>query len=219
MSYILEALKKLEQKRRSGETSPLLAGQFSSPRSAAKRPVLLYFLLAALSVNAGLLLWWLHPWSSVKPVEPVTVSVSAASAVKDDDALKPAKTGTQSEETESVGLQPNAVNKPADKLSSAAGGPAENVLSQPPRLSSDDSSAERKVIEMSELPLSVSQRLPDLAISGHFYGSRPSSRVITVGGRMLHEGAAAAPGVKLEKITPNGAVFSFEGYRFRKEVF
>jgi general secretion pathway protein B len=65
----------------------------------------------------------------------------------------------------------------------------------------------------------VSQRLPDLTISGHFYDISPSSRVVTVGGRALHEGDAAAPGVKLERITPDGAVFSCEGYRFHKGVF
>ncbi len=72
---------------------------------------------------------------------------------------------------------------------------------------------------MNELPSSVGQRLPDLTISGHFYNARPSSRIVTVGGKTLHEGDAAAPGVKIERITPDGAVFSFEGYSFQRGIF
>jgi len=220
MSYILEALRKLEQKRRRSETSQMLYVPPAKAQSTAKRLVLPYLLFAALIANAGLLFWWLHPWRSERPAEPVAASAPlAASAGKTADTLQHTKNDRKTEETESGSPQPNSLKKSEDKPSVGIGGAPVTISSQVVRPSSQDTAGGGKIVEVSELPLSVSQRLPDLTISGHFYDSRPSSRVVTVGGRMLHEGAAAAPGVKLEKITPDGAVFSCEGYRFRKGVF
>ncbi len=74
-------------------------------------------------------------------------------------------------------------------------------------------------ISINELPPSLRLTLPDLTISGHFFDSGPSSRVVIIGGRTLREGQTVAPGLKLEQITRDGAVFSYQGYRFKEGVF
>jgi hypothetical protein len=68
MSYILEALKKSDSERQQGTVPGLNAAHTSSTTSRSGRRALLPgLLLAALLLNAGLVLWWIHPWQSGKP--------------------------------------------------------------------------------------------------------------------------------------------------------
>ncbi|HDY87373.1 MAG TPA: hypothetical protein ENH82_04560 [bacterium] len=55
MSFILDALRKLEQKRRQGSVPDLTTVHLSSPEHSKKRPILLYLFLAALVINAAIL--------------------------------------------------------------------------------------------------------------------------------------------------------------------
>jgi general secretion pathway protein B len=220
MSYILEALKKLEEKRRR-ETEPyLLSAEYPGRQNRKRNFPWRYLIVFALLLNVGMFLWWLHPWRSEKNLETGMGNVVQKTLVHGpQDAGKDTTAGRP--ESRSRQLQP--IVKTEDGFSTGYGAghgdSVSTVLSQAPRPASDDTRSNTKIIGMSELPSSVRQKLPDLTISGHFYDSRPSSRVVTVGGRILHEGAAAGPGVTLERITPDGAVFSCEGYRFHKGVF
>jgi hypothetical protein len=36
---------------------------------------------------------------------------------------------------------------------------------------------------------------------------------------MMKEGESLAPGLKLEKITPDGVIFSYKGYRFQHGIW
>jgi general secretion pathway protein B len=216
MSYILEALKKLEERRRR-ETEPhRLSSRYAGTQIQKGRVPWGYLIIFALFLNAGIFLWWLHPWRSENAAETVRMSVPRTAPVYGPrDAAKE----TKMEESGSSGRQLKMSTKTGDDTSSGPEDGASTVLSQASRPPSDHTPGEKKIINISELPLSVSQKLPDLTISGHFYDVSPYSRVVTVGGRALHEGDVAAPGVKLERITPDGAVFSCEGYRFHKGVF
>ncbi len=68
MSFILDALKKLEQKRHRGTVPDLLTVHEPAPQESKKRLVWPYLLLAALLLNAAILTLWLGPWRSEKPV-------------------------------------------------------------------------------------------------------------------------------------------------------
>ncbi len=221
MSYILEALKKLEEKRRS-ETAPYLLSEEHSVRRDRKIHLpWRYIVVFAFLLNAGIFFWWLHPWRSEKDVGTGMVNVTRRAQAEgrrdmggESMADRPGSHGRQ---------QQDEIMKTEGGLSTGDGaGPRDGaaaVSPQPAGPSSDRASGDKRVINMSELPLSVRQRLPDLTISGHFYNSRPSSRIVTVGGRTLHEGDTAGPGVKIERITPDGAVFSVEGYSFQRGIF
>jgi general secretion pathway protein B len=67
---------------------------------------------------------------------------------------------------------------------------------------------------LAELPESVRRRIPPLALGGVVYSSVPASRLVVVNGQVLREGESAGKGVKLERVTPLGAIFSFDGHRF-----
>jgi general secretion pathway protein B len=68
---------------------------------------------------------------------------------------------------------------------------------------------------LAELPPTVRADLPELTISGHVWSDETALRLLTVQDRIVHEGEEAAPGVRLESITPDGAVFVHRGWRFR----
>jgi general secretion pathway protein B len=67
MSFILDALKKLEQKRQQGSVPDLRTIHDSEPDEKKKRSLWPFLLLAALLLNAILLTVWLRPWESEKP--------------------------------------------------------------------------------------------------------------------------------------------------------
>ena len=75
--------------------------------------------------------------------------------------------------------------------------------------------ADGRALDLSELPASVRAELPKLLVSGHVWSEESSLRLLSVDDRLLHEGGEAAPGVSLQEITPEGAVFVFKGWRFR----
>ncbi len=66
MSFILDALKKLEQKRHRSTVPNLLTIHSSPKEKPKKRSAWVYLLAAALLLNAGILMIWLHPWRSEK---------------------------------------------------------------------------------------------------------------------------------------------------------
>jgi hypothetical protein len=216
MSYILEALKKLEEKRRSEAVPYSLSAQYSGQQNRKRNFPWRHLIVFGLFLNLGFFLWLLHPWRSEKDLETGTGNVVQKTRVN-----RPQDMGreTMADRPESRSRRQHPIIKTEDGPSAGYGDSVSTALSQASRPASDDTLRNTKIIGMNELPLSVRQKLPDLSISGHFYDSRPSGRVVTVGGRILHEGAAAAPGVTLERITPDGAVFSCDGLRFHKGVF
>lgn len=64
MSFILDALKKLEHKRHRSSLPDLLTVHDFTSEKPAKRFPLAYFLTAVFLVNVAVLLVWLYPWRS-----------------------------------------------------------------------------------------------------------------------------------------------------------
>ena len=59
MSYILDALKKAEKERKQGTLPDMLTVQDIVAEKPKKSRVSVYFLAAALVLNAGIFVWWL----------------------------------------------------------------------------------------------------------------------------------------------------------------
>lgn len=83
MSYILDALKKLEKQRQRGSMPDLTTVHITEPRKHRKHPLWLYLFFAALLLNAGVLAIFLIPreagkiLSATSPVEHPNKQVSA----------------------------------------------------------------------------------------------------------------------------------------------
>lgn len=70
-----------------------------------------------------------------------------------------------------------------------------------------------------QLPAPMQRAIPQLSLSFLVYSKTPQDRMVSVNGKMLHEGQPVSPGLTLQKITPDGAIFSYHGQRFFKGVF
>lgn len=269
MSYILEALKKLEQKRRHNTIPELLTVRDTVVHGPMKHPLWPYMLFIALLLNAVLLLWWLGPWrhertgavlstagrltgtndiDAVKAVstagptvetrQPEPAKTAGAKAVKAGDvpsqrpdtdispqAIGPggvsSKDQPAQDKTEPQKNIPVKPVTPSDKkgeheISHPADNPSviDRPFTEPQKHNNGETASEQRIFNLKELPLSVRKGLPDLTISAFLYSSNPSSRMLSINGRTLREGQEVITGLKLEQITRDGAVFSYQGYRF-----
>lgn len=79
----------------------------------------------------------------------------------------------------------------------------------------EEITSSNRIYKLNELPQPVRDGLPDLSMSLHFYNIDPTSRLINVSGKTMKEGQELSSGLRLEQITPEGAVFSFKNYRFQ----
>lgn len=212
MSYILEALEKLEENRRKTE----LPGHPKAPGQTAERPhrlrFLPYLLVAALLVNAGIFLWWLHPWERAVPA--AVLSTTALPEVSDRSLAnrpQPAEEKSFSQRQDSTQTVVGGIREENGNVSPApaeAGRRTDGVVRETSR-----------VYSLNDLPPAVRQDLPAIAISGHSYSADPSQRLVLINGSTMREGQVITNGLRLEQITSDGVILSFQGYRLRKGVF
>jgi hypothetical protein len=86
MSYILDAIKKADQKRKLG-TVPDVHTVHETPIVEGRRPSWLYGVACVLLLNAAVIGWWLWPASSTKKT-PVTPSAERSAAVQGAGSTK-----------------------------------------------------------------------------------------------------------------------------------
>ncbi|MGH8210813.1 MAG: general secretion pathway protein GspB, partial [Steroidobacteraceae bacterium] len=56
--------------------------------------------------------------------------------------------------------------------------------------------------------------LPDLRLDLHVFAAKPQERFVMINMHKLHEGDSLPEGVRVESITPDGAVLSHDGTKF-----
>lgn len=207
MSYILEALKKAEQKRRQGAVPDLLTVHDRPADKPGKQHAWIYIaaslLLAGGMVSAVLykVLPGMTPNTRVPAVPPQPVQTA-------------------------LPVQAPAVPAPAQPVDREVARPAPVRQPLPDeavrKVDLPDQRRASKltaVLKESELPLAIQQELPRINISAHFYDADPAARIVSVRGNVLHEGQEVAAGLKLEKITPEGVVLSYKDYHFFRSAF
>lgn len=239
MSFILDALRKSDQQRlRSAAptltTAPATAAE---PRQAA---LLWYGLIAAVLLGAGILIGWMHQ----APSEPVAIPVQPlasrpvetrpqafAAAPLPAAAETVPKAESQAPHREAVvpvlaaplataDAKPAIVVTPPMPSPAAVAAASKDVAaakaSEPAAPVPGEAQRESGVMLFSELPPAILQEIPKLSILAHSYSSRPKARFVFINDQMVHEEEYPAPGLKLEQITPDGMIFSYKGYRFRR---
>ncbi len=246
MSYILDALKKSDQQRQRGVAPTLLTVQTAA--TVNERPKFpLNGVLVAVLLCAGIVVGWLRPWQSedsgpalqrvsTHPVEPSSrtavsapvpplphtagsseqVPVAQVSTSSAQSARLSAVTAMQREAPALVQSEPHAALVPADTVvlrEAAIPSPDKKELASPA-----DAGQGKRVMALNELPPSVQQEIPSISISFHVYSSKPKDRRVMINGEMVGQGEQLAPGLSLEEITPDGVIFGYKGYRFRRGV-
>ncbi|MFA5080998.1 MAG: general secretion pathway protein GspB [Hydrogenophilaceae bacterium] len=210
MSYILDALRKSELQRQQGAT-PITRLTLAT-EAAPERPAISRIgVLATLLLCAGVLIGWLRPWQS-EPVSPAPRPAVAAPGVPVQASIRPAMP---------VPELPNA--KPVQAGAAAAmARPAQPVQadSTPPKAGAEPPLADPvplpATLEFSALPDAIRREIPEMTISLHGYSATAKDSIVMINGTLLHEGDAIAPGLRLERITPDGVIVGYKEYRFRR---
>jgi hypothetical protein len=217
MSYILEALKKAEKERGRAPKTQALPPFVTDVQKKRKTPSWIFLLLAAAGIGTALLAVWSPPWKSQGP------SSSAQGDVRPQPAPEemPAATHRQGREDSMGAPTETAAHEPATEPHPLGipAVPSSLDRNPAPLRPLEERSPPRKAQPLHELPPSVQGSIPEITISAHYYDSDPASRVATVNGRVMHEGQIVSPGLTIERITPSGVVFGYQGYLFWKEVF
>lgn len=245
MSYILDALKKADQKRKLGVVPGLQTDHAAVVNIEKKRrfsPMLVALVAGGLLLNGALLLWWSKPWQveQLPVIAPVAMPQPAVAPTKETalPASPPAPVQTTYVD-EGMDLPQNTV-APAAAPVVEPEEPVSNeevdapVLSYPEEqivatINPDETGGGARevvtpaqgvdqgagVLAQSELPNHIQQALPQIQISLHFFSNRSESRLVRINDRHLREGDMVANELRLLEITEGGAVFSFRGYRFR----
>jgi general secretion pathway protein B len=226
MSYILEALKKAEQKREQEEPSKVPTFLVGPVRDSGRHVRWPYVVAAAIVVflNAILVIWHFIPSraphqtpSSVQTASPVQAPARAESPpVAPVIIREPSKTVRKYEAPASprkstpvfvVSGEP-AKSAPAPE---AAPIPETRVERAQPRTGG-------KIFSLAELPPAIRNALPQFRVSGHAYTPEPRTRVVRINEKILQEGQELSPGLKVEEIVQGGIIMSYGGYRFRVDI-
>jgi general secretion pathway protein B len=228
VSYILDALRKSDQQRRRGAAPTLLVGQAMAV--APKRPAFLaYGLFVAVLIGAGVVIGWLRPWQpeqaapaggELVAAKPLASSPRQTASARSEMApqpkpelqvqdAKPQRPARAKPKTDVTPLEADAA-MPRKAEAPAPGQPGGSAAADAARL--------QTVNSVVELPLSVQQELPAMTISVHAYSGNPGKRLVGINNRILREGEYVVSGLKLEQITPDGMIFSYKGYSFRRGV-
>lgn len=167
-----------------------------------------------------------------KPSQPVqttpSVAPKAAAPQRDTKSVDHSKE-KQTEPSKSV--QEKAVSKtaranaaPAERLAELHAKALDEALTSKrnptqPDITPPDTAAQKDQLPgLRNLPINIRQEIPELTLSFLVYADKPAERMVNINGQMMREGQEVAPGLKIEEITPEGAVFSYKGLRFIKGV-
>jgi general secretion pathway protein B len=226
MSYILDALRKIEQKRDREDPfrKPTFSGELPPVRK--KRAFWPYILLLTVLLLSAVVITFLvsRPKTDKDGVvarAPIPPHSAAVATKEDRDAIG----GTGKDQKEALpkkDLAPppgRTVEKEAKE--SLAPVPAKPVVTErttvAPKPGREKVAAgpTDRVYSLSELPSAVRSTLPEFKVSGHAYSPDRQTRVARVNDKIVQEGQELAPGLRVEEIIPDGIVFSYQGYRFR----
>ena len=233
MSFILDALKKSEE-RRQQETAPGVKKRVLLLGTPGQRrwPIWLLIVLLPTALLAG---WWLGR-SPVKPLQGNNLSLEQPQAVSAPQPkpegqrteiiapqaaprtnTQPAgPAGKQNLSAQSVPAQPAPPETPAVTPAPVPIQPAPPAPAKDRRAESSQSAAETAepvdqdfLPTYDELSADLRNRLPELDISLHFYSANPARRMVRINGSLLHEGAEVADGLTIYEITPSSTIFDY----------
>lgn len=228
MSYILDALRRADAERERGAV-PGLHSQPAAPAPAAATPaprrgpwIAAGAAAALAAIGAGA--WWStqRPAAPAAPAAPVAQAAPVPAATpaapptaRLDTPPAAAPTAPASAETVPRVGPPRIVPPPAATTEAPrrVAPPAPAPVVAPARVAATAPGADR-VIPIDQLSAEQRRGLPQLTIGGAIYSDQPAARMLLVGGQLLHEGDAAAPGVTLERIGPRSAVLRWRELRY-----
>lgn len=236
MSFILDALKKSETDRQRQGGPALFEVKVAPPRSALPPWALAIAVLFV--ANLALVGWLLlrHTPAAASAAPPVTAAAATpanasaplAAATTVTPGVAPGSAGALSAPAAQSAAAPSptrsAPPEPALDASEAPPGAAGQATSpddyapaaeapppgNPGRVKRGTDSG---VPLYQQLATSPNSQLPQLRLDLHAYAERADDRWVMINMHKLHEGESLE-GVRVERITPDGAVLSWQGSQF-----
>lgn len=243
MSYILDALKKSEDERRSSGDLPGLHAVHdtvnTSPSFWRKKPIWIGALLLVL-LTGVVLGWWFVRGLTDSALMNTREDSARSPLVKSDrtelaieglnrlnrpetteeDAANRTAFSKNSSDTEISELYQSAVGRKAsDQVDGAldVAGDGSVSLGQ----DSEESAVNQEVSgidNISDLPSHVLRELPTIDVSAHIYSSFAGKGFAIINGAKTYSGGHIGRDVFLEKIEQDTLVFSYRGYFFRMDA-
>lgn len=205
MSFILDALKKSEHKRRAkAGQEPQALFEPSAPTSSVSRRWIMIFvvLLLCILLLLAVLVLQRSQNSQVLPERPLATVADTVVAPAPFPSVAP-----------SVALQPDVEQQPRIEESQGAG--LEQRAEPTAAVPSSSEETEDQVYRISDLPTEVRRRLPALQMALHAYNAADAdASLVQINGRLVREGAQIAENLTVEEITPDGAILRSGSYRF-----
>ncbi|SDZ98724.1 Type II secretion system protein B [Desulfuromusa kysingii] len=204
MSFILEAIKKSENKRRgksANQSSPSIH-ELTSQNTVRSR---FWFLgiVIVLSLNIVLLVWFFNPW---KPLTPTTAEPLIVAPGQQQEMLQ---------ESASVQMSPAIPQRNSTAVAVAPPSPAHESQDSPTVTGLHVPRSEKQIYRFNQLPLSIQQQIPELHMSLHaFNRDDATASMVQLNDRMMREKDMVSADISIEQITSAGVVLQYDGYRF-----
>jgi len=234
MSFILDALKKSESDRQRQNGPALFEVKVAPPRTHL--PLWAIAIALLLLVNAGVVAWMLlrHPAhnepASVAAAPPAAALPAPAAALPSPPpAPSPQMTSVPPGSATTPGVAPPSavpagaieINPPASPVASAPSNGVENAEDLAPAAEPGaplGSHVRRGTVDgvplYQDWATTPGTHVPQLRLDLHVYAARPQERFVMINMKKLREGDSLPEGVRVESITPEGAVLSYNGSRF-----
>ena len=151
------------------------------------------------------------PQPKPQPELKTAISPAQSALVASEKALRP-KTKLPAP------AKPQTDGPPRNADTTAAARATAPAPEQPVDIAAADAKSEQPVISMADLPPQIRETLPAMSVSVHGYSDKPEARLVGINYKILREGDSVVPGLELQQITPDGMIFSYKGYRFRRGV-
>ena len=210
MSFILDALKKSESERKRADAPALYETQMAParPRVATWLIVLGALLLINIVVLSVVLLRGSREAApAATAVSPTATPAPAASAPASAAPSAPAQQAAAPPAAGSA-----ADTGTADNATGAAAAPPDDDAPAVDPAHAVANPADVPTYE--QLASAPGANLPELKLDLHAYAANPADRFVFLSGVNLKEGQTSPAGVRVESITPDGAILSWHGTRF-----
>lgn len=234
MSFILDALKKSENDRQRQSGPGLFEVKVAAPK--ARFPMWAVALAALLAVNIGVVSWLVLRQPSrasvanaapapvmassaqpaaaaASPVAPAALAPPPAATAPPPPLESPAAPLVDSSATDSAPVGTAAAQPSAEPINPDDYEPATEL--PPPSSEGHTTTGTTEGLPTYEqVAGTAGSGVPDLRLDLHVYAAKPQDRFILLNMHRLREGDSLAEGVRVEKITSDGAVLSFRGSKF-----
>ncbi len=227
MSYILEALKKSESERQQASSPPSIYSPKPPPpvvpEKDPKRPRLLLWsgliALVILVCTAGYHLYGNKmisitisvPQQDLPPQTQNTETKIESDPVPRVESVPepPISTPVIQTADDKMAAVDETISEPEEQLPESLEAqvtPAETINNRP------------YVPRLEELDTAFQNIVPDLKLAGHVYSEDASLRMILINDHIVREKGAAAKGIILDEITPDGIILRKDAIRFRIDI-